>query len=135
MLLQYAGGAPLLALQANYEGGMHTQLFTLLSSGGDLDASSSAAQFLELGMEQAITSLQKWVYDIVACHFLLPQHYHAQYARALQALAKGVNLKLLLEYQRQLSLAKQTANHPLSQEIQMESLLLHYKKLFVQKTI
>ncbi|HEY0563321.1 MAG TPA: DNA polymerase III subunit delta' [Methylophilus sp.] len=130
VLLQYAGGAPLLALQASHEHGVNTQLFTLLSAGADLDASTSAAHFLEPGMEQAITGLQKWVYDLLACKCSLPQHYHAQYGRALQALAKGVNLKLLLDYQRQLSLAKQTANHPLSQELQMESLLLQYKKLF-----
>ena len=121
---------PLLALQASLENGINTPLFTLLSAGAEIDSASSATQCLEQGMEQAITSLQKWVYDISACYHLLPIHYHTQYARALQALAKGVNLKLLLDFQRQLSLAKQTANHPLSQELQMESLLLQYKKLF-----
>jgi DNA polymerase-3 subunit delta' len=48
----------------------------------------------------------------------------------LQALAKSVNLGVLLEFQRQLVQAKQTANHPLSQELQLENLLLQYKKAF-----
>jgi DNA polymerase-3 subunit delta' len=56
--------------------------------------------------------------------------YHTQQALALQALAKSVNLKLLLSFQKTLLQAKITANHPLSQELQMEHLLLQYKKIF-----
>ena len=123
-LLEYAGGAPLLALQASLDFDINQPLFKQLAMGAQLDAFSLAPLLLTNGMEKALTILQKWVYDILLSANALQLRYHLPYTKTLQALSKSVNLMLLLDFQRQLNAAKQVSNHPLNQEIQLEALLI-----------
>ena len=129
-VLDYAGGSPLLALQIAEEGEISFNLVKNLSLGAKLDPFACAPLFLSIGMERALEALQKWVFDLTA--YLLTQvlHYHAQHTSALQALCKSVNLKALLSYQDKLLEAKKTATHPLSNELQLENLLLQYTHIF-----
>ena len=128
--LDYAGGAPLLAIQANVE--TNSSLVKQLVQGARLDAFASAPMFLSLGMERALETLQKWVFDLLCCRLTKHFHYHTQQASALQALSKSVNLSLLLSFQQTLVEAKKTANHPLSNEMQLEKILLQYTQIFVK---
>ncbi|EUJ10412.1 DNA polymerase III, delta prime subunit [Methylophilaceae bacterium 11] len=129
-LLDYHGGAPLAVLQMQADFSAQSNVFQQLAKGAKLDSAVCAGLLIEQGMEHAITLLQKWVFDLQLALHQLPHHYHMQLGKPLQALAKSVNLGVLLEFQRQLVQAKQTANHPLSQELQLENLLLQYKKAF-----
>lgn len=129
-VLDYYGGAPLTVLQAQQDVSAQASVFQQLAKGAKLDSAACAGLLIEQGMEQAITLLQKWVFDLQLALHHLPHHYHMQLTKPLQALAKSVNLGVLLEFQRQLVQAKQTANHPLSQDLQLENLLLAYKKVF-----
>ncbi len=129
-LLDYAGGAPLSALQHSESFTAHSVVYQHLAKGGKLDTAACTGLLLEHGMEAALTLLQKWVFDLQLSIHALPSHYHLQLAKPLQALAKSVNLNGLLDFQRQLVQAKLTASHPLSQELQLETILLNYKKVF-----
>lgn len=129
-VLDLAGGAPLLALQIAEEGESSAVLLKNLALGERLDPFACAPLFLTLGMERAIETLQKWVFDIQAYKLAQVLRYHVQQINTLQALAKSVNLRLLLGFQDKLQEAKKTANHPLSNEAQLESLLLQYVQLF-----
>ncbi len=129
-VLDLAGGAPLLALQIAEEGESSAVLLKNLALGERLDPFACAPLFLSLGMERAIETLQKWVFDIQAYKLAQVLRYHVQQINTLQALAKSVNLRLLLGFQDKLQEAKKTANHPLSNEAQLESLLLQYVQLF-----
>ena len=129
-LLAHAGGSPLLAQQAAQDSEQNLNLMKQLSLGAKLDPFVSAPLFLGLGMERAIDGLQKWLFDVLACKFTLSLRYHPQQIVALQALAKGVNLRLLFNFQDKLTEAKKTANHPLSNEAQLENILLQYAQLF-----
>lgn len=128
--LNYAGGSPLLALQIAGEGDVNTSLVKNLALGAKLDAFSCAPLFLSIGMERAIEALQKWVFDLAAYRLAQSLHYHATHLAALQALSKSVNLKALLSFQEKLVDAKKIANHPLSNELQLENILLHYTQIF-----
>lgn len=128
--LDLAGGAPLLALQMAEEGDASAQLAKNLALGAKLDPFMCAPLFLSLGMERAVETLQKWLFDLQAYYQTQTLHYHSQHAAALQALCKSVNLMLLLNFQTKLLEAKKTANHPLSNEVQLEQLLLQYTQLF-----
>ncbi len=128
--LDLAGGAPLLALQIAEEGDAGTSLLKNLALGSKLDPFTCAPLFLGLGMERAIETLQKWLFDMQAYKLAQVFRYHAQQANALQALAKSVNLPLLLRFQDMLLEAKKTVNHPLSNEAQLENILLQYTKIF-----
>jgi DNA polymerase-3 subunit delta' len=130
IVLDLAGGAPLLALQIAEEGEVGTNLLKNLALGAKLDPFTCAPLFLALGMERAIETLQKWLFDMQVYKLAQVLRYHAQQAKALQALAKSVNLAQLLRFQDTLIEAKKTANHPLSNEAQLENILLQYTKIF-----
>ena len=132
-LLDLAGGAPLLALQMADEGEIGANCLKNLALGAKLDPFACAPLFVGLGMERAIETLQKWVFDLLAYKLALALRYHLQQANTLQALAKSVNLGLLLSFENKLLEAKKTANHPLSNEAQLENILLQYAQLFKSK--
>ncbi len=133
-VLDYAGGAPLLALQITEEGETSANLIKNLALGAKLEPFTCAPLFLGIGMERAIEALQKWVFDLVACKLTQTLHYHSQYHGALQALCKSVNLRALFNFQQRLLDAKKTANHPLNNELQLENILLQYTYLFNVKS-
>jgi DNA polymerase III subunit delta' len=128
--LNYAGGAPLLALQIAEEGEFSMRLVKNLTLGARLDPFVCAPLFLGQGMERAIEALQKWIFDLVAYQLSQALRYHSSESSAVQALSKGVNLKSLLSFQDKLTEAKKTADHPLSNEAQLENILLQYTQLF-----
>jgi DNA polymerase III subunit delta' len=129
-VLDYAGGAPLLALQIAEEGETSVNLLKNLTLGAKLDPFVCAPLFLSLGMERALETLQKWAFDLAAYRLTQVLHYHTQHTSALQVLCKSVNLQALLSFQDKLLDAKKTANHPLSNELQLENLLLQYTQIF-----
>ena len=129
-VLDYAGGAPLLALKMSEEGETGISLVKNLSLGARLDPFACAPLFLSIGMEHALEAMQKWIFDLAAYILTQDTHYHAQHTSTLQALCKSVNLKALLSFQDKLLNAKKTANHPLSNELQLENLLLQYTQIF-----
>jgi DNA polymerase III subunit delta' len=128
--LEYVGGAPLLALQIAEEGEISANLVKNLALGAKLEPFACAPLFLSIGMERALEALQKWVFDLATYKLAHVLHYHSQYASALQALCKSVNLKSLLSFQENLLEAKKTAAHPLNNELQLENILLQYTQLF-----
>ena len=128
--LDYAGGAPLLALQVAEEGELSANLVKNLALGAKLEPFACAPLFLSIGMERALEALQKWAFDLAAYKLTHVLHYHGQSAGALQALCKSVNLKALLSFQEKLLEAKKTATHPLNNELQLENILLQYTQLF-----
>ncbi|MBX9675265.1 MAG: DNA polymerase III subunit delta' [Methylotenera sp.] len=128
--LDYAGGAPLIALQGAAHSDLTNDLIKQLTLGAKLQPFMCAPMLLSLGMERAIDTLQKWIFDLTAYKLSQKSQYHAQHINALQALCKSVNLSLLLNFQQKLVEAKKMANHPLSNEMQLENMLLNYTKIF-----
>jgi DNA polymerase-3 subunit delta' len=134
-LLDYAGGSPLAALEtADESANKLPELWKNLSKGAGMDAFSSASIFVSHGMETAILALQKWIYDLATCKLTGQIRYHMSLQGALQALAKSVDLGLLLDFQRKLDEARKSATHPLNNEMQLESLLIQYTQLFLTTT-
>lgn len=130
LLLDLAGGAPLLAVLMAEDSDITVQLTKNLALGAKLDPFACAPLFLNLGMERAIEVLQKWLFDLQTYYQTQTLHYYSQQAVALQVLSKSVNLKLLIDFQDKLLEAKKTAQHPLSNEVQLENILLQYVKIF-----
>lgn len=133
--LTYAGGAPLGLLQdsdINYT--QLTELWQMLSKGIRLDPYAATPICTKVGMEVAVPVLQKWAYDLLACAIQFSERaevrYHPKLKVALQGLAKDVNVRLLLDFQRKLDEARRAANHPLNIELQLECLLLQYTQIF-----
>jgi DNA polymerase-3 subunit delta' len=129
--LAYVGGAPLLALQL--EEGAEKRLADLhkeLARGARMDPFVAASLSAKEGIPYTVEALQKWVHDLASVRLSGETRYHAQQAASLQALAKGVDLPRLLDFQRLLLEARRTAQHPLNAELQVESLMIQYTQLF-----
>ncbi|CAG0968520.1 DNA polymerase III subunit delta' [Methylophilaceae bacterium] len=129
-MLSFEGGAPLAVLGGLEKHAYSTMVAGLLMAGSRLDPFAAASQVLTQGMEAAIETLQKWIYDLLASRLTGAIRYHGQHSSALQALGKSVDLRLLLEFQRKLDEARKSANHPLNNELQLEALLLLYSQMF-----
>lgn len=130
MALDYAGGAPLLAVELAEQVESASTIVKQLSQGAKLDPFATAPILLGLGMERALETLQKWIFDLMSFKLTQDLRYHSAYSNAFQVLSKSVNLKLLLNFQDKLVEAKKTADHPLSNEVQLENILLQYTQLF-----
>lgn len=129
--LHYAGGAPLAAVEMQAILGKNNQFLSQLAMGRQLSPNIAAAGALgTLDMLNTINALQKWVYDLLQMHLMQGIRYHSTHAKALQTLSKRVNLRLLLRFQKDLTEAKKSANHPLSNEMQLENILVQYTHLF-----
>jgi DNA polymerase-3 subunit delta' len=129
--LAYVGGAPLLALRL--EEGAEKRLADLhkeLARGARMDPFAAASLSVKEGIPYAVEALQKWVHDLASVRLSGEMRYHEQQAAPLQALAKGVDLPRLLDFQRLLLEARRTAQHPLNAELQVESLMIQYTQLF-----
>lgn len=131
-LLDYAGGAPLNVIR-NANPNQALLNADLFLQGKKLDPFHAASVAVIQGMEVAIDALQKWAYDLLSCHLTNEIRYHNKHASALQAMAKSVDLGLLLDFQRKLDEAKKSVNHPLNNELQLETLFLTYTQLFMKK--
>lgn len=132
--LDYAGGAPLMALSEAQEGGkLLDNVCQSLARGSKLDPFLVAPLCLVQGMETSIKILQKWTYDLLNYSLTRQVRYYQHYIMAMQSLAGSVNLSAALEFQHKLNDARRSAAHPLNNELQMESLLQQYTQLFFSK--
>lgn len=129
--LAYCGGSPLQALAADEGGeGGGTAVHALLAQGGGMDPHAAAASCARNGLPATIEALQKWLYDVLALRLGAGVRYHPGRIASLQALAERVDLEQLLDFQHTLIEACRTAQHPLNQELQIESLMLQYLQLY-----
>ncbi|MGB4811109.1 MAG: DNA polymerase III subunit delta' [Methylophilaceae bacterium] len=131
--LAYSNGSPIQVLHAQTQFVQLAEVWKQLTLGPTMQASTLAPMVLVHSVEAGIVSLQKWLYDIVALRLSKQIRYHVGQVSALQALADKVNLSALFQLQKKLDELSQLALHPLNHELQMESLLVEYTKLFIIK--
>lgn len=128
--LAYMEGSPIKVFneQADYE---HLKkIWGQLALGQRMEPQLAAPVVIASSVEAGVIAVQKWIYDIIAIRLSQQVRYHLQYVSALQALAEKVNLSKLFDLQKKANELRKLATHPLNHELQMESLLLDYTKLF-----
>lgn len=131
VLLNYAGGSPLIAIDETEDAAISSiEICKLLSLGSRSDIYQLSATCLALGMEAAINALQKWCYDLLLCNFTQKVRYHQSHQSAIQKLCPQIDLAYLMDFQKTLGDAKKSATHPLNNELQLERLFLHYTQIF-----
>lgn len=134
--LAYSGGSPLDALDAESltVRGLIEKFTVNLSRGGQIDPFETAAHWGRNEFCDAVTGLQKWCCDLLSAKLADHVRFHPDRLSSLQAMAKSVDLRLLLDFQRNLDEARSHATHPLNNELQLESLLIRYAQLFPGST-
>lgn len=127
----YSGGAPTTVLQDELDWhAWYQQWSAHLGRGAAMDIVAAGQVLIKQGMEHAIQVLQKWLLDVWLARHQQPLRYHPADTTLLQGLSARVDMSRLLSFQQQLNRFKMTAQHPLNQELQLEQLLVQYKKLF-----
>lgn len=128
--LDFSGGAPLSALEISEA---NTDIEArLLLQGRQLDPFLAASNLSSKDMDYVIDILQKWTYDLLSCLLTGESRYYSKHINALQALAKSVDLNLLMQFQRKLNDARKNSQHPLNNELQLEAIMLDYTQLFMK---
>ncbi len=131
--LAYVGGAPLHALQEDAaEDKRRSDLLEMLALGAQLDPFVVAGACARTGMAEAMTMLQKWLYDLFSIRMTGQVRYHVQQLQSLQGLAKRVDLNRLLDFQRVLDEAGRHVRHPLNADMQLEALMIQYAQIFAK---
>jgi DNA polymerase-3 subunit delta' len=130
--LAQAGGAPLLALEANDSGALaDTEIFTReLMKAENADAFATSAHWGKAGLLTAVSLLQKWIYDVLSTKFYGVVRYYPKQIKVLNSISNRADVRRLLDFQRELNQARGQANHPLNPELQLEALMLKYTQLF-----
>ncbi len=128
--LAYLEGSPIKVLNEQLQFTLLTEIWRMLALGRKLEPNIAAPTFIANSVETGIIAVQKWIYDLVAMKLSKQTRYHMQHTSALQALAEKVNLSRLFDLQRKTDELSKLALHPLNHELQMESLLLEYTRIF-----
>lgn len=131
--LAYSDGSPIKVFAEQVQFSQLTEIWRLLALGDKLQAHIAAPALIASSVETGIIALQKWLYDIVTMRLTHQVRYHAMHTNTLQALAEKVNLTQLLQLQKKVDALRKLALHPLNHELQMESLLLEYARLFMSR--
>ncbi|MEO6118493.1 MAG: DNA polymerase III subunit delta' [Methylotenera sp.] len=131
--LAYSDNSPIKVLEEQQQFNQLTEVWRLLEMGNKLEPHVAAPALISGSVESGIIALQKWIYDIVGMRLTHQIRYHVAHTNALQALAEKVNLSKLFELQKNMNALRKLASHPLNHELQMESLLLEYTKIFTSK--
>lgn len=130
--LAQAGGSPLLAIEANDAATKsETESFARqLAQAANIDPFTASAHWGRDGLLTALILLQKWIYDLLSVQFGNAARYYPAQLAALKSLVKQMDMRRLLDFQRQLTEARAFAAHPLNAELQLEALLLRYSQIF-----
>jgi DNA polymerase III subunit delta' len=131
--LAYYANAPLKALDEDENYKNHATAWQLLAQGQQLNPSSLISALSGQSVDATLIVLQKWLYDIVLMHSIGKIRYHQSQISALHVLASKVNLSGLFELQKKVESLRKLATHPLNHDLQLETLLFEYTKLFSLK--
>lgn len=131
--LAYLDGSPIKVFNEQLQFNQLTEIWRLLALGHKLEPHLAASTLIANSVETGIIAVQKWIYDIVAMRLGHQTRYHTQHTSTLQALAEKVNLSRLFDLQKKTDELRRLALHPLNHELQMESLLLEYTRIFTSK--
>lgn len=131
--LAYQEGSPLKVFAEQAQFSQLLEVWRMLALGHKLEPHLAAPILIASSVETGIIALQKWMYDMVVLRMGGPLRYHLEQAASLQRLAEKVNISRLFELQKKTNELRKLALHPLNHELQMESLLLEYTRIFASK--
>lgn len=128
--LAYLDGSPIKVMNEQLQFTQLNEIWRQLALGSMLQPHLVAPAMIGISAESGIIALQKWIYDIAGLRLTQKIRYHILQVTALQGLADKVNLNKLFQLQKKIEELRKLALHPLNHELQMESLLLEYTKIF-----
>ena len=103
-----------------------------LKKGGKLDLIKINAVWLNNGLIWIVNLLQKWSYEILLSKISQGQNYFPNNKKIIDELALNADLGKLLTYHKSLNEIKMYAKKPVNKEINLNSVMIEYKKIFIK---
>lgn len=128
--LAAAGGAPLLAAAGSAGFAVESTpdlLVELLGRGARLTTAEIATRIprtIETG--PSIALFQRWAWDLLAHRSGVPVRYHPRHVTAVSAVARTADPERIWQWNRELTQAQATSEHPLNAKLVIESALVAY---------
>ncbi|MBI1424334.1 MAG: DNA polymerase III subunit delta' [Gammaproteobacteria bacterium] len=130
--LAQAGFSPLLAMDLTEESASeHEKVLRALMQPEQMDEFELAEQLKSKRVEpiQLIQWLQQWCYDLGSLKLAAKVRYHPDLQDSICRLSNGLAMFDLLKMQKELSIAKREAYHPLEPKLLFESLFAAYRQM------
>lgn len=132
-VLAQSGFAPLQARQMVEEAAFaeeHELVLQALMRPEQMDEFALAEQLKNRKVEpvKIIQWLQQWCYDLAGEKFVQQVRYHTKQIDSIRAICSGLAVFDLLQLQKDLSVAKREALHPLEPKLLFESLFAAYRQ-------
>lgn len=103
-----------------------------LKKGEKIDLININKSWLDNGLVWIINLLQKWAYEVLLNKVSQGYNYFPKEKNAIHQLALSADLGKLLSYQKTLNEIKMYAQKPVNKEINLNSVMIEYKKIFVE---
>jgi DNA polymerase-3 subunit delta' len=131
-MLSQAGFAPLQAVLLAGEAAEsdeYNRFLQEIEQPDKFDVYALAEQLQKSEPGKVIHWLQQWCYDLTSTKLSGRVKYNLEHADIIKNIAKNISIIDLLQYQKELLIAKRESQHPLNPRLQFESILLSYRQM------
>lgn len=130
LALAQTGNSPLLAVQlAAQDYWQPRDVFLRLIGSPRFDPLEVAEQIKDFPVQDVVSWLQKWSYDLAARKFLGIIRYNPDRETTLAAMAKQTDGLYILRFHREMVKLQRSVNHPLNARLFIEQLMITYADL------
>ena len=128
--LQFYNGNPLALVNDHENYPLLIEIINSLKQGKKLNLSDIDGRWFSNGLLWLINLLQKWSYDILLFKLTNQQYYFPNEELTINKLAKNSNTSSLIKFQKMLIDVKLYATSPVNKEINLDIILINYRKIF-----
>ena len=129
-VLAYFNASPIAALDQQETYQKVRQITNILGQGKAMDFQLDNRDWLEFGLPWTVNVMQKWCYDLFSFKLTNELFYFPAKKEIIGDLATNLNLSKILQFLKKLNEVKAYASKPVNKEINLELLVIEYRKVF-----
>jgi DNA polymerase-3 subunit delta' len=128
--LAYFNSSPIQAIDQHDSYEKVKQITNILGQGKSIGSQLDNGDWLEFGLPWAVNVMQKWCYDLFSYKLTNELFYFPAKKEIIENLAINLNLSKILIFLKKLNEVKVYASKPVNKEINLELLIIEYRKVF-----
>lgn len=128
--LAYFNSSPIKAIDQHDSYEKVKQITNILGQGKAIGSQLNNGDWLEFGLPWTINVMQKWCYDLFSYKLTNELFYFPAKKEIIENLAMDLNLSKILIFLKKLNEVKVYASKPVNKEINLELLVIEYRKVF-----
>tara|TARA_B100000035_G_scaffold233403_1_gene201687 strand:+ start:61974 stop:62930 length:957 start_codon:yes stop_codon:yes gene_type:complete len=128
--LAYFNSSPITSLDQHESYQKVKQITNILGQGKAMDSQLDNGDWLEFGLPWTVNVMQKWCYDLFSFKLTNELFYFPAKKEIIENLVTNLNLSKILQFLKKLNEVKVYASKPINKEINLELLVIEYRKVF-----